>query len=84
MNDSGFCAKETTLEDGSKVCDVFHNDGYDQTLVANAPSDYTAQNMAYSLNALVDRFMGCGSDREVSSFARAFDKFMADHSKASA
>lgn len=84
MSESIFHSSESILEDGSSVHDVFLSDEEGQTLVANAPSERTAEYLSYALNALRDRFMECGSDREVSSFSSAFDKFMAAHSKKAA
>ena len=84
MSESTFHSSESILEDGSAVHDVFLSDEEGKTLVANAPSERTAEYLAYALNALRDRFMECGSDREVSSFSSAFDKFMAAHSKKAA
>jgi len=84
MSEATFHTSESVLEDGSVVYDVFLSDEEGQTLVANAPSSHTAENLAYALNMLRDRFMECGSDREASSFASAFDKFMAEHSKKAA
>jgi len=84
MSESTFHSSESILEDGSSVHDVFLSDDGGQTLVANAPSGRTAEYLAYALNALRDRFMECGSDREVSSLSSSFDKFMAAHSKKAA
>ena len=84
MSESTFHSSESILEDGSSVHDVFLSDEEGQTLVANAPSERAAEYLSYALNALRDRFMECGSDREVSSFSSAFDKFMAAHSKKAA
>jgi hypothetical protein len=84
MSESTFHSSEGILEDGSAVHDVFLIDEDGQTLVANAASSRTAEYLAYALNALRDRFGECGSDREVSSFSSAFDKFMAAHSKKAA
>ena len=84
MSESTFHSSESILEDDSAVYEVFLSDADGQTLVVNAPSGRTAEYLAYALNALRDRFMECGSDREVSSFSSAFDKFMAAHSKKAA
>jgi hypothetical protein len=84
MNESTFHTSESTLEDGSTVYDVFLSDETGQTLVANAPSRNTAEELAYALGELRDRILDCGSDREVSSFASAFGKFMTTHSKKAA
>lgn len=84
MSESTFHTSESILEDKSSVHDVFLSNEDGQTLVANAPSGLTAEYLAYALNVLRDRFMECGSDREVSSLSSAFDKFMAAHSKKAA
>lgn len=84
MIESTFHSSESILKDGSSVHDVFLSNRDGQTLVANAASGRTAEYLAYALNALRDRFMECGSDREVSSFSSAFDKFMDAHSKKAA
>ncbi len=84
MSESTFHSSESILEDGSAVHDVFLSDEDGQTLVANAASGRAAGYLAYALNALRDRLTECGSDREVSSFSSAFDKFIAAHSKKAA
>lgn len=84
MFESLFHSSESILDDGSSVHDVFITDDNGQTLVANCPSELTAEYLAYALNALRDLFMECGSDREVSSLSSSFDKFMAAHSKKAA
>lgn len=84
MSESTFHSSESILEDGSAVHDVFLSDENGQTIVWDAPSERSAEYLAYALNLLRDRFNECGSDREVSSFSSAFDQFMAAHSKKAA
>ena len=84
MSESIFHTSESVLEDGSSVHDVYLSNEHGQTIVSATPSSHTAEYLAYALNLLRDRFMECGSDREVSSFSSAFDKFMAAHSKKAA
>jgi len=84
MSESTFHSSESILEDGSSVHDVCLSNENGQTLVANAASGRTAEYLAYALNALRDRFLECGSEREVLSFSSAFDKFMAAHNKKAA
>lgn len=81
MSEATFHTSESTLDDGSTVHDVFLSDETGRTLVANTPSRNTAEDLSFAMNALRDRIMECGSDRESASFAAAFEKFMAAHSK---
>lgn len=70
-----FHASVETLEDGSNVYDVY----FRQELIAEAPSETTADELANALNMVCNRFLDCGSDREVHSLARALDAFMERH-----
>lgn len=79
-----FHTSEETLEDGSNVYDVYFSAPYGQELIAEAPSFATADEMANALNKIRNRFLDCGSDREVHSFASALAVFLECHEKKAA
>ena len=79
-----FHTSEEALDDGSTVYDVYFSAPYGQELIAEAPSETTADELANALNRVRNRFLDCGSDREVHSFAGALAAFMDRHEKRAA
>lgn len=79
-----FHTSEETLEDGSKVYDVYFRTPYGQELIAEPPSEQTADELANALNRVRNGFLDCGSYREVHSLASALAAVMDRHEKKAA
>lgn len=79
-----FHTSKNELEDGSATFDVYLSDEQGQTLVAEPTTENTAEYLAEALTVLRQRFLDCGSDREVLSLAIALDNFFTIHAKKAA
>jgi hypothetical protein len=79
-----FHTSRNDLEDGSATFDVYFSGPDGQELIAEPPSEACAEELAYALNAIRNRFLDCGSDREVSSFACSLSVFLDRHDKKAA
>ena len=75
-SDGRFNVLEQTLDDKSKVFDVYFCSPNGQELICNAPTEQTATELNSALNAIRDRFLDCGSDREVVNLACSFDAWL--------
>lgn len=60
-----FRVSESILEDGSVVYDVYYLTRYGEELVAQPPSQASAEALADALNLVRTRILDCGSDQEV-------------------
>ena len=60
-----FRVSESILEDGSVVYDVYYLTRYGEELVAQPPSQASAEALADALNLVRIRILDCGSDQEV-------------------
>lgn len=78
INENTFNVAQEILSDQSSVFNVVFSTPTGAELVAAAPSETSAEKLAFALNRLRSRFLDCGSDRETIALARAFDAFM-DH-----
>ncbi len=72
MTDGKFKVIGHKLTDGSRVFDVEFNG----ELIAAPQTQCAAEELAFALNGLLSRFLDCGSDREVSSLAMNFSRFL--------
>lgn len=79
-----FHTSKNELSDGSSTFDVYLSDEYGQTLVAEPVSREVAENMARSLNAVVARFLDCGSNQEANRLDYEIEKLVSFRNKKAA
>lgn len=70
-----FQSSESLLEDGSVVYDVYYLTGYGEELVAQPPSQASAEALADALNLVRTRILDCGSDQEVFRLSTALQQW---------
>lgn len=73
-----FRVSESTLEDGSVVYDVYYLTRYGEELVAQPPSQASAEALADALNLVRTRILDCGSDQEVFRLSTALQQWAED------
>lgn len=70
-----FQSSESILEDGSAVYDVYYLTPFGQELVAQPPSQASAEALADALNLVRTRILDCGSDQEVFRLSTALQQW---------
>lgn len=73
-----FQSSESILEDGSAVYDVYYLTRYGEELVAQPPSQVSAEALADALNLVRTRILDCGSDQEVFRLSTALQQWAKD------
>lgn len=73
-----FQSSEGLLEDGSVVYDVYYLTRYGEELVAQPPSQASAEALADALNLVRTRILDCGSDQEVFRLSTALQQWAED------
>ncbi len=73
-----FQSSEGLLEDGSVVYDVYYLTRYGEELVAQPPSQASAEALADALNLVRTRILDCGSDQEVFRLSTALQQWAKD------
>lgn len=73
-----FQSSESILEDGSAVYDVYYLTRYGEELVAQPPSQVSAEALADALNLVRTRILDCGSDQEVFRLSAALQQWAED------
>lgn len=70
-----FQSSESLLEDGSVVYDVYYLTRYGEELVAQPPSQVSAEALAEALNLVRTRILDCRSDQEVFRLSTALQQW---------
>ena len=80
-DDGSFHTSENILEDGSATYDVYFSSSYGQEMIAEPPSQDTAECLADALNVIRKRFLDCKSDREAKSLRNNLLTWVESHTK---